>query len=324
MKKLVLILITVLVILFIPNVHAEALSIEDIKVLSKSETTAILNEATYSDLKIQFDIKFTNINDFVKYKIVINNPTNEDYEIKETNNNMSEYIKYEYSYDDNNRIIERNKKTTIFINIKYDKQVPDDILLKEEFSETNSIEINLENEINPNTGRIIVKSLIIILIILGITLTIYVNKIKSKKFILIIITLLAIPISVYAIKYLTIHVDSKISIEQPTHFYIYDIPYRYEQGMTWGEWLDSNYNTINAYKAQYYEKHLNSNYPDGYYNYFDNNEYGIIVNEFTSSCGDQQSTTIISYIHIIDSKNVTPEDLIKDRFEYSLSDQVEC
>ena len=59
----------------------------------KSDNTEIVNEATYQNLSIKFDIKFNEVNDFAKYKIVINNQTNEDYEISEVNPN-SQYVTY--------------------------------------------------------------------------------------------------------------------------------------------------------------------------------------------------------------------------------------
>ena len=91
MKKLLLILLT---FLFIPNVYAaNNVVIESVTLDSKSDNTEIVNEATYQNLSIKFDIKFNEVNDFAKYKIVINNQTNEDYEISEVNPN-SQYVTY--------------------------------------------------------------------------------------------------------------------------------------------------------------------------------------------------------------------------------------
>ena len=203
MKKLITLFVLILSIIFIPNVYAADVSIESITMESKSDNTTIVNEATYSNLKVNFDVKFTKKDDYIKYKIVINNPTNEDYEITDTQNTKpSEYIKYEYTYDDNNKIVEKNKKTILYVTITYDKEVPEELLLTgETFQENNSITISLgNNELNPDTGRIIVKTLILIILILGIALTIYVNKINKKTLGVLLIISLFIPISVYALK----------------------------------------------------------------------------------------------------------------------------
>ena len=320
MKKLTIVLIAILTFLYIPNVYAEDVSIESVTMDSKSDTTTVINEATFSNLKINFDIKFQNKDDYIKYKVVINNNTNEDYIITNTkNNNESKYIKYEYSYDDNNKIVEKNKKTILYITIKYDKPVPEDLLLSgEPFTENNSIVISLGNEINPETGRIIFKTLILIILILGIALTIYVNKINKKTLGILLIGALIIPISVNALKQISISVDSKISIEPPPVFYIGDTKYRFDSGMTWDEWLESDYNTIDAYKQNYYEYTTNIN--GEFYDYFDNNEYGIIVESYAVNCGNLQHNTLYSYSYIIDNnKNVKTDDLIISNHHYTRS-----
>lgn len=324
MKRLsvvLLYLITIITVLYIPNVYAEDVSIESISIESKSNTSVEVNEATYSNLKINFDIGFTNKDDYIKYKVVINNKTNDDYEINDTKiGDDSEYIKYEYSYDDNNRIVEKNKKTVLYINIKYDKEVPDELLFKSEpFSENNSIVISLGSEINPETGRIIIKALILIILVLGITLSIYVNRIKNKTLSILLIGVILLPISVYALKQLTINVDSKVTIAPPPHFYIGDDLYKYDLGMTWGEWLESDYNTINAYKQNYY---MYSGISDRYH-YFENDEEGIIIGTNSASC--TQTQTIYNYEFVMNNyKNVTPNDKIINMNHYGINRGATC
>ena len=325
MKKLIILFITIITLLFIPNVYAEDVSIESIALDSKSDTTTIVNEATFSNLKIHFDVKFIKKDDFIKYKVVINNKTNEDFIITNTkNNNESEYIKYEYSYDDNNKIVEKNKKTTLFITIKYDKPVPEDLLLSgEPFTENNSIVISLGNEINPETGRIIFKALILIILILGITLTIYVNKINKKTLGILLIGSLIIPISVNALKQISINVESKVTIEQPLVFYVDNKKLKFDSGMTWDEWINSRYNMLMAHKQNYHEYTTG---PDGeFYSYFDNNEYGIIIDEAITYCGELNKYTLYSYSYIKDgNKNVKVEDEIINNHHYRSSGVMMC
>ena len=45
-------------VLYIPNVYAEDVSIESISIESKSNTTIEVKEATYSNLKTNFDITY--------------------------------------------------------------------------------------------------------------------------------------------------------------------------------------------------------------------------------------------------------------------------
>ena len=215
MRKLFISLIIVLLgIMFLPVYAAENVNIESIELDSKSDTTEIITDASYSGLSIKFDLKFKEVNDYIKYKIVINNPTNEDYELSENNNN-SNYIKYEYSYDDGNKIIEKNKKSIIYITIKYNKEVTENLFDDEgNFIETNNLVINLGGEdiINPNTGNF--NPIIYILILLLLLFVIYIIT-KSKKILnIFIITILLLPISIYAIEKLQIKIESKIKIEE--------------------------------------------------------------------------------------------------------------
>ena len=334
MKKLttiLLFLITLIASLYISNVYAEDVSIESISIESKSDTAVEVNEATYSNLKINFDIGFTNKDDYIKYKVVINNKTNDDYEINNTKiGTESEYIKYEYSYDDNNKKIEKNKKTILYINIKYDKQVPDNLLLNDEpFSINNSIVINLGSEINPNTGRIIIKALILIILVLGISLSVYVNRIKNKTLSILLIGVIILPISVYALKQLSISVESKVTIAPQPHFYIGDDIYKYDLGMTWNEWLESDYNTINASKSNVVYYSGNSSNEIQYY-YFENDEEGIIVDSKKVYCGDINGKYFDSNLYVkdlektTDTQNVTPNELIKNCYKYNKSIEIKC
>ena len=47
-----------IIVLYIPNVYAEDVSIESISIESKSNITIEVKEATYSSLKINFDITY--------------------------------------------------------------------------------------------------------------------------------------------------------------------------------------------------------------------------------------------------------------------------
>ena len=125
MKKIYSLLFVLLISLFfIPNVYAaDNVSIESVTLDSKSDSAEVVNEASFEGLKIKFDVRFSAINDFVKYKVVIDNKSNQDYEISEGSISDSQYIKYEYNFDDDNKIAEKNKKTTLFITIKYNKVV---------------------------------------------------------------------------------------------------------------------------------------------------------------------------------------------------------
>lgn len=66
----------------VSNVFAkEEITIESVTIEEKSDTTTELSEPTINGLSIGFDLSFAQVNDNAKYKIIINNQTNEDYQI---------------------------------------------------------------------------------------------------------------------------------------------------------------------------------------------------------------------------------------------------
>ena len=213
MKKIIISVIIVLLGIVSLPVHAvDDVSIESIELDSKSDTSVIVEEATANNLLIKFNVKFTEVNDYVKYKIVINNKSNKDYLLSE-NKSKSEFIEYEYSYDDNNKIVEKNKKTIMYVNIKYAKEVPTEQLVNGVLVEKEDLIINLGNEENPNTGRMVVKLIILIILLMFVSLSVYL-KVKNKKNLSVIVLLLLIPLSVYAIDKLEIRVESEVKIER--------------------------------------------------------------------------------------------------------------
>ena len=78
-KHIKLFLILFVLFIGINVVQAANVSIESITLDSKSSKTEILEEPTYEGLSIKFNIKFVEVGDSAKYKIIINNQDNEDY-----------------------------------------------------------------------------------------------------------------------------------------------------------------------------------------------------------------------------------------------------
>ena len=204
MKK-ILMIITLFIIMMIPNVYAKDISIESISKESNSNSNIELHEPLIDGFSIKLDLSFKEKGEYIKYKIIINNETDKDYHIDENKNN-SEYVKYSYQYDDSNYIIEKNKKSLIYLTITYDKEVPIEMFRENGLiTENNVVSINFDNLNNPKTNTINVI-LILILILLGMLILFKLNK-KNKMLILL---LLLIPITVFAIEKITINLTANI------------------------------------------------------------------------------------------------------------------
>ena len=242
-RYLKILLIFILLFLLIPNAFAkENISIESVTLDSKSKNT-IKSEATYEGLSIYFDIKFSKVTDYAKYKIVINNQSNEDYEITEDGNlNNSEYIIYEFSFENDLKKIQKSSKTTAYITIKYIKEVPEESFYNSSVIETNNIIIDLGNETidissninnpieidsdyrtvdksnninNPKTGDSLFLIASVLIITAGISIILYKTTKKKRFFSIFIISIALLPANIYAIKKLQIKIESKIEIEEP-------------------------------------------------------------------------------------------------------------
>ena len=217
MKKIICIILIILSIFIVPNVNASgSISVESVTLDSKSETTQELQQPSVDGLNVSIKAKFGVVNDYIKYKVIINNPTYTDYKImgnsKESSN---EYIKYDYTYDDGNNIAEKNSKTIVFVTISYIKEVPDDLLVDGSFIESNKLILNFgdNNPPNPNTKRNIIIKIIGILIVIFLALLSYIYH-KKKNYIVLLLILLLIPLSVKALEKLQIKVDFEINIDK--------------------------------------------------------------------------------------------------------------
>ena len=223
MKKIIKYFIYIFILtifITIQNVNADGnISIESVTLVDKTETVSELSLPNVKDLSIGFDLSFVNVNDSAKYKIVIDNPTNKTYEIsKESSFNSSEYLSYNYEFENDSNVVKKNSKYTMYITITYKKMVPDEQLVEGKYIENNSLAIDLSDEVNnPETGVNLLKYILILLSIIVLPLILYCrSKTINKKYLSIIILLLLIPIGIYAIEKLQIKVETQITISKET------------------------------------------------------------------------------------------------------------
>ena len=205
-------------LIFIPNVFAKGdVEIKSIDLVSKSDNTTIKADPTFSGLEMNFDLAFKTKNDNAKYKVVIKNDTNTDYQISEdTSFNTSEYISYSYKADS---VLKAKGETTVYVTITYSKEVDSSLLVDGKYSETNKAIVQLMNEdgtiVNPKTSTANVIILIALLIgtIIIVSLLKKNHKLKYSTMILI-IGIVSIPTVVFAIETIKLTMNVKVSIEK--------------------------------------------------------------------------------------------------------------
>ena len=235
MKKVLFFLF--LLIPFMVNAEVKITSVE---LESKSEGFEVDEHPLFNGLKINFDITFQNVGEYVEYKVNIYNDTKNDYEIENgVNNSTSEYTKYESRYEGDNNVIKAGENKIVYVKASYTKEVPvTEFTNGTIYEEKKDITIDLSNSENKNpqtntSNYVIFITAIILFISLIITL-ITKHKLHGLSFFLI-SSAIIIPISIYALEKITIEVEANVKIEsafQEVHFFTCE----------WGQHASNNSN----------------------------------------------------------------------------------
>ncbi len=215
-RKLILcISFAFIMFLSITNVNAsENVKIKSVELVDKSVNTTETTEATFNGLTMNFDLKFTNVNDYAKYKVTVENKENKDYKILiDSNFDNSKYIAYDYVKTDS---LKANSDTELYVTVSYKNEVSESDFSSGKYSEKNSAVLKLDdgsvsNPITSNNEVILIIGLLIITVGLFVLFKSKVNK--NISFIVLFIAL-SIPLIVKAIDSLKITVNSNVVIEE--------------------------------------------------------------------------------------------------------------
>ena len=260
--------------------HSGDVYIASSELIKASDGVEEIEKPTLKDLDVKFNVRFSEVNQSIEYKLIIKNTSNKDYNISTDNSfNKSDYITYNFKYDDGSDIIKANSEEEMLVTITYTKEVPSDKLTDGKFIEDNAMSLNLSDEItNPSTilQRYGVN---ILLIIITCVVAFYFLKTKNIKNSLkvLILGLILIPLATRALDTIKVTIDSHVEVEKTSEF-CYETPidegivngtepsedypyvqalYKYRKGMTWSEYLNSDYNKITDSTTISYYKRLN-------------------------------------------------------------------
>ena len=229
MKKISVVLIVIFVIfLLIPNLKAEdTVKIKSISLESKSINAYEKSVPTYNGLDLNFDLEFRELNDYVKYKIIIENNTDKDYFLEEDLNfNNSEFMKYNFYTEDN---IKSKSESVIYLDVVYNNEIKE-----AKFNETNKAGIKLLNEngeaaINPDTGDSFDVLTLLVLILSAFVLLGFLGKGNIIKLSIFLICI--IPVITFAAETMKIGINTNVLVQKSYKFgYVIDeigyvIPY---------------------------------------------------------------------------------------------------
>lgn len=251
MKRVIKLFILLLVLIPTLVLAKDNVEISKVELVDSTEDLE-LEDPTYKGLETNFNIKFNKVNDYVKYKITIDNSTNKDYELSLNDFSKSEYINYDYEL--NNKVLSKNSSKEIFLSISYKKEIDESKYKDGVFIEDTSMKIDLGEEVmNPKTGLSYLYLILVVAVTLSITLLIYVfGSKKLNKYTISVLALFLIPISVLAIEKLELKVNARIEVSNTKEFCVRINDerakyYTYISNMTWEEYLISDYNEFRDY-----------------------------------------------------------------------------
>lgn len=250
MKKYLLFILFLLVPFM---VKAQDVKIKEVELVDKTDGIEAEEKPEFENLKINFNLNFSKVDEFVKYKVIVENNADKDYEIDDTTSfSDGEYIKYEFSYD-GEKIVKSKGTKEFFITISYNKRVPLSEYVDGKFKEKNSMTINLSNETeekNPYTATL--PYIVVILAIISIILFVIAFKMK-RSLMLTIAIVFFMPAVIYALEKISIAIEANIEIEPRVEtIKIKDYnctvrnqytenTYEYIDGMTWTDIQESIY-----------------------------------------------------------------------------------
>ena len=91
--------------------HSGDVYIASSELIKLSDGVEEIEKPTLKDLNVKFNVKFSEVNQSIEYKLIIKNISNKDYNISTDNSfNKSDYITYNFKYDDGSDIIRFNVK----------------------------------------------------------------------------------------------------------------------------------------------------------------------------------------------------------------------
>ena len=226
MKKIILLMIIVMSIPFFVKAEtcdSDKITISSIKIENKSESVNEINPVNINGKNIYLDLSMIEPGDNIQYKMVVQNNSNDDYELDEnSNNNSSNYIVYKITSEDKSTIVKAKSSKIVFLTLDYKNEVPQESFESGVFKDNQTMVVNLstkkiDNSIikNPVTGF---KIYIIAFIILLSVLLYFIMKNKSydKLMILIMGLFIMIPIGASAICKTNIKINLSVEINNNT------------------------------------------------------------------------------------------------------------
>ena len=225
MRKRFLLLLIGLFFCFPILVNAkDMVHISDVSIDEVEGGVEEVEKPSFEGLDLSLKLSFTSVNDSIRYKVIVTNDTNKDYELRNNDSLVdSDYILYQLDSDNDSNIVKAKSDKTMYLTARYMKEVDNQDFDDEGmFVEKKQMDIHLTNDnntSNPNTGFPIVFIIVsMIAAVIGLCVAVSNRKYIKSKYGAFILILLLLPTVVYAIEEITIHINSEVQISKFSEF----------------------------------------------------------------------------------------------------------
>lgn len=227
MKKIIISIL--FLVMFLPivvnakNCESKGIIIESIELKNTIGNAEELSDASIKENKINLDLKLYDPGDSIEYNLKVKNTSKDDLFFDENSlKSNSNYIDYDFSYENNSNIIKSKETKLIKLKISYNNKIPEDKLVNDTFNDINQITLKLSDKeiINPNTKNKSILFIFIICILCLIIFAFYKHKISINHMLLLIGITIIIPNSVYALCNYNIEIETKIQIDGKEAYFL--------------------------------------------------------------------------------------------------------
>ncbi len=218
MKKLLLFLcfLIILPISVLAEDNSKNVIIKSIELIDKSDNAEELEEASFNNLDVVLNIKLYDINDYVKYKLVVNNNSSDDLEINNDISSNNEYIDYKIEVEDSD-VVKKGKESILYLTVTYKNEAPKEAYRSAKIESNTSVTLKLFSEdlSVPDTLKNMSKTIFVVLIIIMVLGILFYRR--NNKFvklsILLLIGIISIP-NIKAALLFNININSNVVISK--------------------------------------------------------------------------------------------------------------
>ena len=204
---------------YVRAVNTSGVEIVKIDYLEKGGSARINKKASTDGTKINLDLTFFDVNDYVKYELLIKNNTQEDLYINDTYfNNTKDYISYEFD----SNYIKAGEELTVTLNVVYKKEAPATSFVDGIFNISTNDPLIFSSELIkvPDTLKkmgvfgIVILGIVVLNLVIGLFIIFKDRKATVMSLVLLLSSIIILPIVVEAAIRIEIPVNSKVIIKK--------------------------------------------------------------------------------------------------------------